>query len=375
VSARLVDATNGYQIWSDEYQRNLTDVFSVQDDLARAIVSALRLHLAPGGGTSPVRRGTKDVDAYNKYLRGRYAFEKRTYDGFTRGVQYFSEAIAVDSNYAAAYSGLADCYMLMTTFGYVPPRVLMPKAKAAAERAVALDSMNAEARTSLGFVYLLYDFDYPRGEAQLRRAIELNPRYATALLFNAWYYAAVDKPDDAVREAQRALAIDPFSIILNSRVGTMLYFAGKYQAAADQEQRTLELAPQDGIALNNLARAYLKLGRCADAMKTAKQAEPFVGPWEGPVLGYVASQCGDRALAQHELKARLDEVDQGKYVPADVLAKLYAGLGDKTRALDWLERAYQDRIWSMTLLPLEPMYDNLRGEPRFQSLVRKMNPQ
>jgi len=374
VSARLVDATNGYQLWSDEYEREATDVFRVQDDLARAIVGALKLHLAPGSDASPVRRGTKSVDAYNKYLRGRYFFEQRSREGFARGVQYFSEAIAADSGYAAAWSGLADCLMLSTTFGFAPPRSLMPQARAAAERAVQLDPSLAEAHTSLGFVYLLYDYDYPAGEAQLRRAIELDPRYATALLFHSWYDAAVGKTADAVREVQQALAIDPFSIILNARLGTMLYYDRQFQAAIDQSKRTLELAPHDGISLNGIARSDLALGNCADALRYAKEGKPNVGPWEGPVLGYVAARCGDPALARRELQERLDAVKAGQFVPADVIAKIYAGLGDRANALDWLERAYDERVWSMTLLTIEPMYDNLRGDPRFQSLVSKMNP-
>src|SRR5262249_5789090 len=241
VSATLVDATKGYQLWHDEYEREMTDVFGVQDELARSIVDALQLHLAPGSGADLARRGTQSVDAYNLYLRGRFFFEKRNKDGFTSAVKYFSDAIAKDSSYAGAWSGLADSYALLSTFGYFAPTELMPKAKVAALRAVALDSLNAEAHTSLAFVYNLYDCDLPKAFAPYSRAVELNPRYSTAQLFFAWYYMTAGSPDQAVTQARRGLAADPFSLIINSRLGLMLYLGGHNQEAIDQEKRTLEL--------------------------------------------------------------------------------------------------------------------------------------
>jgi serine/threonine-protein kinase len=373
VSARLFDATNGYQLWGDEYQREMTDVFGVQDELARAIVDALKLHLAPGSVTALARRGTKNVEAYNLYLRGRFFFEKRTQDGFTSAVKQFSDAIAKDSNYAAAWSGLADSYALLTTFGYFAPNELMPKAKVAALRGVALDSLSAEAHTSLGFIYNLYDWDNAKAYAEYSRAIELDPRYSTAQLFFAWYYMTVGKADQAVAQARLGLAVDPFSLIINSRLGLMLYLGGHVQQGIEQEKRALELDPNYGIAFSALARADYAAGNCPAALDAAHHASLRVGPWEGAVLGFIAARCGDRPLAERELKTQLDKVTAHQYVPADVIAKLYAGLGDKVHAIDWLDRAYQDRIWAMTIMDLDPMYDNLRDEPRFKQLMRKMH--
>ena len=372
VSARLVDATDGNLLWSDEYQREMTDVFGVQDELARSIVAALQLHLSPGGATALSRRGTTNVEAYNLYLRGRYFFERRTKDGFTSAVKYFSDAIAADSNYAAAYSGRADSYALLTTFGYFAPNALMPKAKIDALRGVALDSMNAEAHTSLGFIYNLYDWDYPKAFAEYSRAVQIDPRYSTAQLFFAWYYMTMGKPDQAVAQARQGLAIDPFSLILNSRLGLMLYLGGHVQQGIEQERRTLELDPNYGIAYSGLARAQYAAGDCPAALDAARHASERVGPWEGAVLGFMAARCGDRPLAERELNTQLDKVTAHEYVPADLIAKLYAGLGDKEHAVEWLERAYADRIWAMTILGIDPMYDNLRSEPRFQQLMRKM---
>jgi serine/threonine-protein kinase len=373
VSARLVDATDGNLLWSDEYQREMTDVFGVQDELARAIVAALQLHLSPGGATELSRRGTTNVEAYNLYLRGRYFFERRSRDDFMTSVKYFSDAIAADSSYAAPYSGLADAYALLTTFGYFAPNELMPKAKVAALKGVALDSLSAEAHTSLGFIYNLYDWDYAKADAEYTRALQIDPRYANAHLFRAWYYMTVSKPDLAIAQARKGLAVDPLSLILNSRLGLMLLLDGQTQAAIEQDKRTLELDPNYGIAYSALARAQFAAGDCPAALQSAHHASERVGPWEGAVLGFFAARCGDRPLAERELATQLAKVSRKEYVPADLIAKLYAGLGEKEHAIDWLERAYVDRVWAMTILQLDPMYDNLREEPRFKALMRKVH--
>ena len=371
VSARLVDAANGYQMWADEYERDETDVFKVQDELTHAIVAALQLHLTPSGGAAIARRGTSSVEAYNLYLQGRFFYEKRSEDGLTKAAQYFEGAIKLDSNYAAAYAGLAESYGLLGSFGFRVPRDMYPKAKPAALRALALDSTLAEAHTALGYVNLFYDFDYEAGNHELTDAIELNPQYAPARLFRSWYFLAAGKPDEAVREIERARSLDPLSLIINTRAGTMRFFAKQYDSAMVQLLHTLELDPGYGLAHMQLSRAYLALGRCADALREASVGGVGAGNYEGANVGYAAARCGDSALARRELRQRLEQAERG-YVPADVVARLYAGLGERSKALDWLERAYRQDTWSLMLLQVEPMYDNLRSEPRFQALVRRM---
>jgi TolB-like protein/Tfp pilus assembly protein PilF len=371
VSARLVDATNGYQVWSDEYQRDQTDVFAVQDELTRAIVSALQLHLTPKGGAEIAKRGTASVEAYNLYLQGRFFYEKRSEDGLVKAAEAFTSAIKLDSNYAAAYSGLADSYSLLGTFGFRAPLAMLPLAKPAALRALALDSMLAEAHTSLGFIHLFYEFDYDAGNRELTRAIELDPHYAPARLFRSWYYVAAGRTDEAVREVERAQAEDPLSLIINTRHGTMLFWARRYDEAKDQLRRAIVLDSTYLLAHAQLSRAYLMLGNCKASIAEAFMSNTAVGNYESANLAYAMAHCGDTVGARRELAAEL-ELAKHRYVSADVIARMYAGLGETQGALDWLERAYDQRTWSLYLLKVEPMYDNLRGEPRFQALVRKM---
>jgi serine/threonine-protein kinase len=371
VNARLEDAVTGYQIWAESYDRDETDVFAVQDSLTRDIVGALQLRLTPGGGAAIAQRGTTNIEAYNLYLHGRFFYEKRSEEGLVKAAENFSQAIALDSNYAAAYAGLADSYSLLSTFGFRAPREIFPKAKVAALRALALDSTLAEAHTSLGFIQLFYDFDYENGYRELTRAIELDPQYAPARLFRSWYYVATGQLDAAVRDVQRARADDPLSLIINTRLGTMLFWTRAYDSSASQLRHTLELDSTYALAHSQLSRAYLMLGHCKDAIREAEKYSAVVGNYESANLGYSAAVCGDTALARRELQMRLDEIKK-HYVSADVIARLYAGMGEKTQALDWLEKAYDERTWSLFLLKVEPMYDNLRGEPRFQALVRKM---
>ncbi len=370
VTARLEDV-NGYLIWSERYDRSETDVFAMQDELTRAIVSALQLRLSASGGAAIAKRGTANVDAYNLYLHGRYFYEKRSEEGLVKAVENFSHAIELDPNYAAAYAGLADSYSLLSTFGFRAPRDMFPKAKVAALRALALDSMLAEAHTSLGFIQLFYDFDYASGYRELTRAIELDPTYAPARLFRSWYFVAAGQLDSAVADVQRAKADDPLSLIINTRLGTMLFWTRNYDSSAVQLHHTLELDSTYALAHSQLSRAYLMLHRCPDAIREAQKYSAVVGNYESANLGYSAAVCGDTALARRELQMRLDEL-KTRYVSPDVIARIYAGLGDKAQALDWLEKAYDQRTWSLFLLKAEPMYDNLRGEPRFQALVTKM---
>jgi Tfp pilus assembly protein PilF len=358
-------------VWSDEYQRDQTDVFAVQDELTRAIVSALQLHLTPSGGAEIAKRGTASVEAYNLYLQGRFFYEKRSEDGLVKAAEAFTAAIKLDSNYAAAYSGLADSYSLLGTFGFRAPLAMLPLAKPAALRALALDSMLAEAHTSLGFIHLFYEFDYDAGNRELTRAIELDPHYAPARLFRSWYYVAAGRTDEAVREIERAQAEDPLSLIINTRHGTMLFWARRYDEAKDQLRRAIVLDSTYLLAHAQLSRAYLMLGNCKQSIAEAFMSNLAVGNYESANLSYAMAHCGDTDGARRELKTQL-ELAKHRYVSADVIARMYAGLGENQNALEWLERAYDQRTWSLYLLKVEPMYDNLRSEPRFQALVRKM---
>ena len=281
----------------------------MQDELTRAIVSALQLHLTPSGGADIAKRGTASVEAYNLYLQGRFFYEKRSEDGLVKAAEAFTSAIKLDSNYAAAYSGLADSYSLLGTFGFRAPLAMLPLAKPAALRALALDSMLAEAHTSLGFIHLFYEFDYDAGNRELTRAIELDPHYAPARLFRSWYYVAAGRTDEAVREIERAQAEDPLSLIINTRHGTMLFWARRYDEAKDQLRRAIVLDSTYLLAHAQLSRAYLMLGNCKQSIAEAFMSNLAVGNYESANLSYAMAHCGDteRRAARAEDRARAGE--------------------------------------------------------------------
>jgi serine/threonine-protein kinase len=371
VSARLVDARTGYSLWTDEYQRDVTDVFAVQDEVTAAIVGALRLQLAPQPAGSPSQHETRDVMARDAYLQGRFYFEKRDEENLLKAVTFFEQAVARDSMYAAAWAGLSESYAFLATFGYRAPAEMVPKARAAADRAVILDSTIAETHTAKGFTQLFYGWDYPGAEREFKRAIELNPQYAPARLFLGWDYVAQGRLDDAVKALENARDLDPLSLILNARLATMLYLQRRYPEALAQARKTLAMDSDYTLARTELARDFMASGRCKDALAEAERASAQVGDYERTILWYAHAICGQRALAEQELQRLLARARTG-YVAGDVISMLYVALGDKEKALDWLERAYEQNAWAMYAIKAEPMFDPIRNEPRFQALEKKM---
>src|SRR5947199_6200735 len=349
VSAQLINATTGYHLWSDEYDRDAGDVFAVQDEITRAIVGALRLKLSGAANATLVKPSTENPEAHDLYLQGRYFFAKRDSTSLRKAADYFERAIQKDSSYALAWSGLSDAYSHIGVFGYVAPRAVYANAKAAALRALALDSALAEAHTSLGFIALFYDWDWPTAGRELDRALALDPRYPHSHLFHGWYFVATNRMDDAIREVQTAVNLDPFSSVNNARLATMLFLARRYDEALAQSRRVMELDSifQGHVGRAELARAYLWLGRCAESL-AAQEGRPglAVAVWVG-LLGYTYARCGRRAQALAELDRLGAEVRQGRFVSHLALAIIHTGLGDHERALADLDSAYVGRSRGM----------------------------
>jgi len=370
VSVQLINAETGYHVWSDEYDRDTRDVFAVQDEIARAIVGALRVRLSGAAGGSLVKRSTGSPEAHDLYLQGRYFFARRDSTSLRKAQDYFEGAIQQDSSYALAWAGLSDAYSHTGVFGYVPPRAVYAKAKAAALRALALDPTLAEAHTSLGFIALFYDWDWPTAGQQFDRALALDPRYPAAHLFHGWYFVATNRLDDAISEVQAAVNLDPFSAVNNARLATMLYFARRYDEALAQSRRVLELdsVAQGRAGRGDLVRAYLWLGRCAESV-AALESGPVIFPF---LRGYTYAKCGRRAQALAELDRLGAEARQGRFVSHLALAIIHAGLGDKERALAELDSAYLERAWGMFTLRVDPTFDGLRADPRFGRLLKKV---
>jgi len=370
VGAHLINADSGYDLWSDEYERDVRDVFAVQDEITRAIVGALRVRLAAGG---PARHATASPEAHDLYLHGRFFYEKRTEDGLRKALAYFREAITQDSGYALAYSGLADTYSFLSAFGFGAPRDLFPQAKAAALRALQLDSTLPEAHTSLGFTQLFYDWDWPAADQEFRRALALDSTFTPAILYHGWYNVAAGRLDAAVRDLERARSIDPLSLILNTRLATMLHWARRYDAAVAQLRRTLAIDSSYDLAHAQLARTYVQMGRCADAAAELRgRSAVFAADYEASIVGYAAAVCRRTADARQILNAMLGRSRRGAYVSPEAIAIVYAGLGDKDQAFAWLERALDDRTWSLYLLRVEPMLDGIRADPRFERLIQRV---
>ncbi len=372
VRVALLAAGNDSTLWTGAYDRPLGDVFEIQDEVARGIAKELSVQLAPATSLSLARRPTTNAEAHEFYLRGRFFFEKRDSVSLRKAREYFELAIARDSTYALAYTGLSDTYSHSAAFGYTPPRVSMPMARRYVDRALALDSKLVEAHASRGFISTFYDWDWPAAAKEFQSAIERDQLYASTHLWRAWYFFATDSVDAAVREGRSALAIEPFSLLLNTRMVSFLFFARRYDEALKQARTTLELDSTYFHIDIERARVLTLLRRCDEAVAALSHASHTTGTMHQGIRGFTYARCGRRAEALAELKRLLDAAKAGESVSHYALATVYAGLGNKEGALAELELAYSERAWAMLLLKHEPAFDSLRSDPRFALLVRKV---
>lgn len=373
VNAELINVATGYQLWSDEYERDVKDVFAVQDEITRAIVKALQVTLASSANAPLVTRSTASPEAYDLYLKGRYFFGRRTEPGMLRkSAAYFEQATRADSLYASAYSGLSDAYSVLSIWGYEVSREGFSRARAAAQRALRLDSTIAEAHTSLAIVSLYYDWDWPAAQGELTRALALDPQYPQAHLFLAWYSAILGQPAKAVEEAQRARELDPLSVILNARLGTILFLARRYEEAIAQLRKTLELDSTAAMVHAELARAAVQLGRCPDALAAIRFIPASFANFEAGFVGHAYAACGYRAQALLAL-ADLEERAKHEYILPLRFAPVYVALGDRDQAFLWLQRGVRQRDPALPLeLNADPLYDGLRPDPRFARLLKQV---
>jgi tetratricopeptide (TPR) repeat protein len=320
------------------------------------------------------KRYTENSEAYQAYLKGRYYWNKRTEEAFTKGIEYFRQAIEHDPSYALAYAGLGDSYNLLGASEIFPPKEAFPKAKTAAMRALEIDNTLAEAHTSLAYVKFRFDWDWSSAEREFKRAIELNPAYPTAYHWYAFYLAEMGRLDEARTAIRKAQELDPLSLMINNSVGSVFLWTRQYDQAIDQLRKTLEIDPNFAFAHRNLGHAYMKKGMFKEAIAEMQKALAlFKGSTE--YLGWLGNTYAVSGRRGEALKIldELKQLSQRKYVsPAD-FARVYIGLGDKDQAFTWLERAYEERSSFLTDLKVAPMFDSLRSDPRFQDLLRRMN--
>lgn len=375
ITAQLTRVTDGVVLWSDSYDRDARDVFAVQEELARSIVGAVAPRLASGGSVRPagaaaslVAHGTSDPEAYDLYLRGRYFFNRRTHDGFRRAAEYFAQAIGRDSGYARAWAGLADSYCIQSNFGARSSSEVCPRSIEAAQRAIALDSTLAEAWASLGFVALFHEWNVPKARRLFRHAIELDSTYATAHLWLMQTEAAANDTAAGLQAIRRAVALEPLSLIMNSRLGTMLRRAGRDRESLAQLQRTAEMDPSYPDVHSQLAETYMAMRQPERAVAELQRIDDTTG------IALAYAQAGRAAEARRLLT--LAERDTG-YVPALPFAYAYAALGDMNTAMRWFERAYTQREPDVVFLSAEALdapewWTVAARDPRFAALEARI---
>ncbi len=374
VRSDLIDVASGKEVWSDDFEMDALnrDVFTVEDSITRSIVRQVLPRISSMTVASLVKRPTESREAHDLYLQGRYFFEKRDSVSLGKAQDYFRRAIRSDSSYALAYAGLSDAYSHQSTFGFAWPASNYPKAKEYASLALAHDSTLVEVHTSLAFIALFYEWDWPAAGREFETALRLNERYAPAHLFHAWYFMATDSVNAAISEGRRAVDLDPFSALNNTRLISFLFYGGHYGEALAQGLKVFERDPNFSGVRQELARVYIHLGRCAEALAVLKNSvDPQIGLLRG-VRGYTYAKCDRRSQALAELDQLRGQARDGKYVSHYAMAMIQAGLGDNDQVIAELEKAYTERAPAMFMITLEPAFAGLHSDPRFVVLARKV---
>jgi eukaryotic-like serine/threonine-protein kinase len=372
ISAELVDVRQNRLLWGEQYDRKMADLLTTQREIAQEIVEKLKLKVS-GGERGLAKHYTESNEAYQLYLKGRFYWNKRTPEALQKAIDYFNQAIEKDSNFALAYAGLADCYVVPAV--RQPPREVMPKAKAAARRALELDETLAEAHTSLGRVLAAYDWDWKGAEKEFKRAIELNPRYAVAHQWYGGWFDAMGRHAEAIAERKRAQELDPLSLVINFELGIAFLYAREYDQAIEQFHRTLEMDQNFPPVYAFLSAAYEQKGMYAEAIVEFRKAVSLKGGSEWSLarggLGHVYAVMGKTNEARQVLD-ELKQLSTQEYVPATSVALVYAGLGEKDQAFTWLEKAHKERSFQIQWITIDPRWDSLRSDPRFADLVRRI---
>ena len=373
VSARLINVADGSSLWSNTFDEKFTDVFAVQDAISQKVADALALRLSGEENKRVTRRYTDNVEAYQLYLTGRYHWNKLTPPEITKSIEFFKQAIDLDPTYALAYFGLAEAYRSSAPTSDVPPKDVLPQAKAAAAKALEIDESLAEPHVTLAFIYNWFDWDWAGSEREAKRAIELNPNLGLAHIAYAQLLSHLGRHEEAITEGVRARELDPLSLIINTLNGSNLYQARRYDEADASLRKTLEMDPNFWIAHLFLGKTYLSKKEYPEAIAEFTKAREISGGNSEAIsmAGCVWAIAGDAAKARavlNELKALANE----RYVPSTNLAALYCALGEKDEAIAWLDKAYEDRDIRLNRLKVEPKWDSIRSDPRFVAIVKRM---
>ena len=382
IQADLIDVADGSQIWGERYNRKVSDILVVQGEIAKTISQKLRLKLTGEEEKQLNRRYTENPEAYQLYLKGRYHWKKLSEDGLQKSIEYFNQAIEKDPHYSLAYSGLADAYVVLG-IAFLPPREVFPSANRAAAKALELDETLAAAHISMGAYKLFYEWDWPGAESEAKRAkqlsvsyakaIELNTNYGDSNHFYCQYLDVIGRPYESIEEIKRALELDPLSINMNMELGWSLYIAREYDQSIEQCQKTLEMDSSFVYGYFCIAQAAVQKEKYEEAISAMNRARTIMGdmPDLEAELGYAYAASRQRAKAQ-KIVNKLKGQAAREYVNPYLIALVYAGLGEKDQAFDWLQKAYDARSSGLTWLRVEPKFDSLRSDPRFADLLQRI---
>jgi len=371
IVAQLINAADGYHVWSERYDGELQDIFQVQDEIARTIADRLKVTLGPEKAETLVRSETKDLEAYQLYLKGRFHWNKRSADGLQKAIEYFQHAIGKDPSYAVAYAGLADAYNMISFRNVLAPHAVMPKAKAAATKALELDPNRAEPHVSLAYASFTYDRDWPAAGRHFERAKALNPAYVMGHAFYPLYLSSRGRSEESLSVAKRALELDPAAAAVSHVLAVQLYLARLFDQSVQQCEQTLELEPNYEPAYAVLGQVYSLTGKYERAMVEFEKSLAVTqrSAWVLALLGYARARSGGRSEAMdiiEELRATL----QSSFVPALCFALVYAGLEEADQAFTWLTKACDERHNRLAYLKVEALWDPLRSDSRFTDLLR-----
>jgi serine/threonine-protein kinase len=374
ITAQLTSTEDGRLLWSQRFDRKLVDVFAIQDDIAGTIVSTLRATSFADLAEHVPRRYTENIQAYGLYLKGRYAWNKRTQEGVAEAIGFFAQAIAEDPDYAPAYAGLADSYALDVDYRSIPVAEAYARAKEYARKALALDESVPSAHASLAWTLFVHDWDWAGAEREFRRAIELSPRYSSAHQWFAFLLSSRGEHDAALLEGLTATELDPGSVSARRGVGWLYYYARRYDQARDHLARAIEMNPMADESHRVLGMTLALQGELGEAERVLREAVtlPGAGAYTEATLAWVLGRAGKHEDATRILSALETQAQHG-YVSPVAFAIVHIGLGNLDAALAWAERAYDERRGWLAYFKVNPVVDPLRGTPRFEALVKKLN--
>jgi len=370
VRAQLIRASDDRHLWAESFERDLPDVLALESEVASSIARQVQMRLL---WEHPPANRKINPAAYEAYLKGRYSWNRRSEAALQEGIQFFKQAIALEPSYAEAYSGLADSFTTLGYLSYLPPREAFPLARAAAEKALSLDASLAEPHASLAYVNFYFDWNWPTAEAEFKKAIVLNPNYATAHDYYCYFLMAMQRPEEAKEQIERALQLDPLSVPINTDIGFQMFYAGNYDAAIVQLKKTLQMNPTYPLAHLWLGRSYQQKGMFDESMAEYKATDSALPNWVVTIAGIGNLQGLAKSNSDARLTlAKLDAMSKSRYVTPYGIALVYAGMGNKDEAFRWLEKAFDDRANWLVWLRFDPRWEALHADPRYAEMVRRM---